>query len=167
MFVGVCRLRASAFSECRVEHVIYARSRAASELHRDVGVFAPGVQRSHRSRWAVTMTTSARLQRLTLRYAALIALGVWAATLFGAPNALQAEERVVLPPAQSIEPHSAVDVRTLEAAPSTATPPGKAPVEVPLHIPDPQALRQWRDLVQRHPNLVRPPSNDVVLDPAR
>ena len=114
------------------------------------------------------MTTSARLQRLTLRYAALIALGVWAATLFGAPNALQAEERVVLPPAQSIEPHATVDVRALAPALPSAQRPTERTVQVkPFLVPNPDALRQWKDAVEQFPNLVRPPSNDVVLDPAR
>ena len=35
----------------------------------------------------------------------------------------------------------------------------------PFRVPNPEALRQWKDAVERFPNLVRPPSDDVVVDP--
>ena len=112
------------------------------------------------------MATIGRFQRQTSRCAAPIALGVWAVVLFGSPIAVQAQERVVLPPAQSIEPHSMVDVRALAPTlPSAQRTPEKTVQVKPFRVPNPEALRQWKDAVERFPNLVRPPSDDVVVDP--
>ena|SRR5438477_13155834 len=112
------------------------------------------------------MATSGRSQRQTSRCAALIALGGWAVVLFGSPMALHAQAQVVLPPAQSIEPHSMVDVRALAPALPSAQRPTERTVQAkPFLVPNPEALRQWKDAVERFPNLVRPPSDDVVVDP--
>ena len=91
---------------------------------------------------------------------------VWLVLVLGvlatSPSA-RADEPQTLPPAVSVPLHSADDVFSRERS-SPATPRRGAPVVVkPYRVPDPEALRQWRELLRDHPDAL-PPAPGFVED---
>ena len=64
---------------------------------------------------------------------------------------LPAQETKTLPPAESVPLDSGVDVSTLPPPPPSPPRETRPPEVKPSHITDPEALREWKDLLQRVP----------------
>ncbi|PYM90701.1 MAG: hypothetical protein DME04_21890 [Candidatus Rokuibacteriota bacterium] len=92
----------------------------------------------------------------------LAALAVFAGP--GSPAVLGAADVEVLPPAQSVPLHSADNAHAYEAARPTR---GRTvPLQVkPYRTPDPEGLRQLRELLRQSPHLL-PPAPGFVEDRA-
>jgi len=78
---------------------------------------------------------------------------------------LLAGEAKTLPPAESVPFDSMVDVSTLPPPPQSPAP-ATRPTEVKRpHTTDPEALREWKDLLQRVPGAL-PPAPGFIEDAA-
>ena len=85
--------------------------------------------------------------------------------ILGSSIVVLAQEKT-LPAAQSIRPHSTVDVSTL-SPPPRGTGPGTEPTEIrPLRVADPVGLRQWKEHLEQSPQAV-PPAPGFVEDKKR
>jgi len=90
---------------------------------------------------------------------AIIAIGVLAF-----PGALLAEETRLLAPAFTVPLDSRVEVRALPP-PSVSGLPGDAPTRIrPRLVPDPDALREWKEHLRQVPGAVAP-APDTIADP--
>ncbi len=106
------------------------------------------------------------LRRIPWTGTLALALIIVASTLLSSGPALSAQQTEVLPPAQSLPPHSRVDGLTL-SQPERSGPSSAAPQEVkPFLVPDPEGLRRWKKLLEGIPGAL-PPSQGVVEDRQR
>ncbi len=77
------------------------------------------------------------------------------------PTVLPAQDSTTLPPAEAVPIDSAVDVSTL---PPPSPAPERKPAKVkPFRAPDPQALQEGKDVLQRMPGAL-PPAPGFIED---